>query len=202
MQKKRQHIKPDSLNPWRNFSCRRPFSTGYNPSSNCEWQRTGARLDGEKINSYVAVYKFMMRILCVQHVNKSYVIYPFSEMIAAFEILAFTTSFIFRISFLSFYCSHQFFKFNFTRFRVGELSSWQDWCWFLPEALPKNFSPCSTRWNFNFWFSKLTSSSIQSNLIPLKFQHSLVFVLSAHKMILSIYIFRRSEQFASSSGIQ
>lgn len=34
------------------------------------------RLDSEKINSYVTVYKFMMRILCAERVNKSLAIYP------------------------------------------------------------------------------------------------------------------------------
>lgn len=54
--------------------------------NHCRYENNVAGLDekrkvrqvGREINSYVTVYSFMMRkILCVEHVNKSFVIYPF-----------------------------------------------------------------------------------------------------------------------------
>lgn len=84
------------------------------------WERR-QRVGGE--NKFIC-YRLQVYdgILCV-HVNKSYVIYPFVKWL----LLWASSCFCFHNAIYlrhgkesSFYCSHQFFKFNFLRIRVAE----------------------------------------------------------------------------------
>lgn len=62
-------------------------------------------------------------ILCVQHVNKSYVIYPFVEWLLLWASSCCCFHNVIRLRYgkkSSFYCSHQFFKFNFPKIQVAE----------------------------------------------------------------------------------
>lgn len=92
------------------------------------WLRKGGTLGkktkGGRENKFIC-YRLQVYdgILCVQHVNKSYVIYPFLEWLLLWASSCFCFHNVIHLRHgkkSSFYCSHQFFKFNFLRTRVAE----------------------------------------------------------------------------------